>query len=136
MTALKLPLTRMVSRSLRSSLLVILAISSSRLSRASDDAVNDDLDPLLALNIPKDHLPYFLNSHPHLKDLYCSSPSATAASMCHVAANDGPCWGYEPGCSDPAKRFLPPPVCEGGSRSWAQDKEDQRRQFFEHVSFA
>ena len=91
----------------------------------------DNEHSLDSLNIPEDHIPYFLNSHPHLKARYCSS---STASSCNEAAINGHCWGYEKSCDDPAKRYFPPMPCPGDSRSWAATKEDQQEQFFQHVS--
>ena len=95
------------------------------------------VDSLSSLNIPDDQLPFFLNSHPHLKRQYCSSASSSASSSsssaCAAAAAKGVCWGYEPDCLDPDRRYVPPAACEGDARSWAHTKPDQRRQFFEHV---
>ena len=99
--------------------------------RCDGGDVEED-DPFSSLNIPTDHLPYFLNSHPHLRDLYCSSTSSSP--VCSESAESGVCWGYEPHCLDPNKRFFPPVRCEEDSRSWASTKEDQREQFFQHVS--
>lgn len=92
----------------------------------------DNEHSLDSLNIPEDHIPYFLNSHPHLKARYCSS---STASSCNEAAINGHCWGYEKSCDDPAKRYFPPMPCPGDSRSWAATKEDQQEQFFQHGDF-
>jgi len=92
----------------------------------------DDEPSLDSLNLLEEHIPFFLNSHPHLRARYCSSSSSSP--MCDVASS-GQCWGYEKHCDDPMKRYYPPVPCPEESRFWARSKEEQLEQFFQHGDF-
>jgi len=89
----------------------------------SKDAFNLD-----SLNIPSDHLPYFLNIHPHLK-----GSCMNGTNPCEPIHPDL-CWGYENDCKE-ANRYFRPVPCEGDSKGWTQNKKDQERQFFLHGDF-
>lgn len=102
----------------------LLLLYSNPLVKAAISSTSDTIDSSL-LDLPANHLPYYLNAFPDAIAYICErepqcmqqinaqlnlTTSTQTNTSLPTTPQSSPCWGYELGCL-PANRFAPPAVC-------------------------
>lgn len=81
------------------------------------------------VNLPDEHLPYYLNAFPKVAEKCMNDDNCTLKS--HL--NQSKCWGYEHNC-DWNKQFSIP-ACPGDHKGWVNTKFDQINTFYTQADF-
>ncbi|XP_076114479.1 EGF domain-specific O-linked N-acetylglucosamine transferase-like [Mytilus galloprovincialis] len=81
------------------------------------------------LNLPKEHIPYFFNNNPDIKEECKRDEKCPFQDSLSIQK----CWGYEEKC--PSDQRMIAPSCPGGSRGWAKDKATQVHEFWKAADF-
>ncbi|KAB0798287.1 hypothetical protein PPYR_09280 [Photinus pyralis] len=80
------------------------------------------------INLPKEHLPYYLYNFPEILTQCQSDPECAYSD----SAKDV-CWGYEYNCTWDKQYSIP--HCPGDHRGWVKTKYDQQNTFYTQADF-
>ncbi|XP_055958443.1 EGF domain-specific O-linked N-acetylglucosamine transferase isoform X2 [Patella vulgata] len=81
------------------------------------------------LHLPTEHIPFFFNNNPDIKQLCKEDKSCPYRKIADVKK----CWGYESGC--PQSERMKSPICDGDGRGWVKDKAAQIQKFWTDADF-
>ncbi|KAF2358576.1 Glycosyltransferase 61 [Trinorchestia longiramus] len=89
------------------------------------DSILDDL------NISPEHLPYFFNLLPEVKQKCIQDTDCKYKKYLNTSG----CWSYENNCHFTSSRSYSQPLCEGDSKGWVSSKKEQLELFYNQADF-
>ncbi|PSN54636.1 EGF domain-specific O-linked N-acetylglucosamine transferase [Blattella germanica] len=86
-------------------------------------------DNFTEINLPKEHIPYYFNSFPHIADKCRVDETCPYKDLLDKKS----CWGYEAGCKSQDSYSVP--SCPGDHKGWVKTKQDQQKTFYSQGDF-